>query len=161
MANFISTIQDGILNELAALDRDQPGGYLRQRTAFSGAALKQIIQALQLRAPAAVIAFKSAEIVGGPFQKRDDITLRFYIWCADFNLRGQQAGLSGSGVSGEGPGSFQVVEDVISTLRHKRFTWAGRESLGVCFHGAEWIAAEEGLAIMRLECSLVLPQVFG
>ena len=159
MPDIISTIQDGLVEALAALDAGQSGGYLRRRAAFNGTSVDQITEALGLVAPAVVVSFLSADIDGGPFIKRDDVTLRFNIWCADRNLRGQEASAQGSGIAGETPGCFGVVEGVIEKLRQQRFQFGGRETLGVVFTGAKWIPAEGGLAVVRLDCEIIIPQV--
>jgi hypothetical protein len=159
MNDFISTIQDAISEALASLDVGQPDGYLRRRAAFNGASVKAILHELELLTPAVVVSFTDADIAGGPFRKRDDVTMRFALWCADANLRGQEAAAQGSGLSGEGPGAFQIAEDVVKTLRHRRIVYEGRDSLGIVFDGAEWIDAANGLAVVRVDCTIVLPQL--
>ena len=159
MPDFITTLQDALVDGLASLDSDQVDGYLRRRAAFNGSSVEEILRVMEVQTPAVIVSFTKAGIAGGPFLKRDDVTLNLSLWCASSSLRGQEAGAQGSGVTGEPPGAFQIAEDVIQALRHERFSFAGRDTLGVVFSAAEWIGAEAGLAVVRLDCSVSIPQI--
>ncbi|MFC1601796.1 phage protein Gp37 [Candidatus Sumerlaeota bacterium] len=158
MADLITTIQDAIVTKLAELDADQEGGYLRRRAAFNGTGLADIIRQLELRTPAVVVSFKDVDVASGMFVRGDDLTLRFSLWCASSNLRGQESGAQGSGVAGEEPGAFQLTEDAIKCLRQFRATYGGRQTLGVVFSAAEWLPSDGGIAVVRLDCAATIPQ---
>ncbi|MBN1515518.1 hypothetical protein JXA32_03005 [Candidatus Sumerlaeota bacterium] len=158
MADWISVAQDGLLSELAELDADQEDGYLQRREAFQGADAAELMETLELAVPAVVVSFRNGKIEAGPFLKRDDATLRYRVWCVALNLRGQEDAAQGDSVSAD-PGAFDIAKDVLRLLRRKRLTAGDKDTLGVTFTGLEWIESAQGLAVVRLDCEVTIPQI--
>jgi len=126
-------VEDKILELLGPLQKAE-GGYLLTLRANDRDLDVLLEQGEVVQFPAIIVQW-----IGGPLDERGRSTggsQRFGIILADANRRGAEAQRRGGGVVSEGPGTFQMAEDVHEKLRHQCLTagstwsWTGYEEVG-------------------------------
>lgn len=105
-----------------ALDslKKENGGYLKQFESISTRPDEELAAGeLVLSYPAVLINFD-----GGPIDKAGnsphyDMPLEFTLYLLDASLRGDEERRRGSGIAGEPPGLYKMLEDVLALLDEK------------------------------------------